>query len=192
MGPRLKGGDPIGRLLRAGVRLFENLRVPYLVVGGLAASLLGEPRFTADVDVDAELKPSDTERLLKAAGTRGFRFRKTQVLADLAQRGAFRLAFGDHHLDVLRASTDLEREAFKRSRRKTVYGIRARFPSPEDLILMKLVAGREQDVLDARAVFLRNRRKLDRGYLTRWAAILSDRGEDLRLYNTLHSWLSGA
>ena len=40
--------------------------MPYLVTGGLAAILYGEPRLTNDVDLVLRLDPGDVERLLAA------------------------------------------------------------------------------------------------------------------------------
>lgn len=47
-------------------RLLEPLRqagIPYMVTGGLAAIVYGEPRLTNDVDIVVRLDPADAERL---------------------------------------------------------------------------------------------------------------------------------
>lgn len=54
-------------------RLLDSLRVPYMVIGGLANAVWGEPRATLDIDVtvwvpDSELP--DTVRRLKIVSER--------------------------------------------------------------------------------------------------------------------------
>ncbi|MBI4412577.1 MAG: hypothetical protein HY541_08850 [Deltaproteobacteria bacterium] len=34
------------------IRFLEKEKVPYFVLGGLAVGVLGEPRFTLDIDLD--------------------------------------------------------------------------------------------------------------------------------------------
>lgn len=189
MGSHPRRRDPLAELFAASTRLLEKLRLPYFVIGGLAASVIGEPRFTGDIDLDVFIKEEDLDELLQQAKSAGFRFNKKTVLSNFAQFGAFRLGRGDLHLDILRASTELENQTMKRARKIRVHGVQADFPSPEDLILLKLVPGREQDLLDARAVLLRHRKRLDVGYLEEWARVLSDEAEDMRIYNTLRGWL---
>ena len=51
------------------VRLLHPLRqagIPYMITGGLAAILYGEPRLTNDVDIVLRLDPGDAERLAAA------------------------------------------------------------------------------------------------------------------------------
>mgnify|MGYP001583415388 FL=1 len=189
MGSPPRNRDSLAGLFAVSTRLFEGLGLPYFVIGGLAASVIGEPRFTGDIDLDVFVHENEVGRLLAKARAAGFRFNKKTVLSNLAQFGTFRLARGGLHLDVLRASTGLEAQALKRVRRIRIHGVQANFPSPEDLILLKLVPGREQDLLDARAVLLRHRKRLDVGYLEKWARALSDEAEDMRIYNTLRGWL---
>ena len=44
----------------------ERLGLPYCVTGSVAASVYGEPRLTADIDVVLLLKTGDLARLLTA------------------------------------------------------------------------------------------------------------------------------
>ncbi len=56
-------------------RLLEPLnstRIPYMVTGGLAAIIYGEPRLTNDVDIVLRLDPRDGERLLAAFPAPGY------------------------------------------------------------------------------------------------------------------------
>ena len=48
-------------LLRSMVSVFERLEVPYLVTGSMATIAYGEPRFTNDIDLVADMKAPHIE-----------------------------------------------------------------------------------------------------------------------------------
>lgn len=151
----------------------------------MAAAVLGEPRFTHDIDIDIVMDPEALPDFLERAKKQGFQVDIETAQSDAKSQGAFRIAGGFFHADFIVASTDLEREAIQRRRRRTLYGVKTYFPTPEDLILLKVIPGRPQDILDAERVARRHRPRLDAAYLRRWSQILSDEAEDLRIYNTV-------
>ena len=59
-------------------------------------------------------------------------------------------------------------------------GIRTRVASPEDLILLKAMAWRLQDIADAEWILLRKGPRIDRDYLQGCAADLAASREDQR------------
>ena len=40
------------------VKCLENLKIPYLITGSIAAMAYGEPRFTNDIDIVADIEES--------------------------------------------------------------------------------------------------------------------------------------
>jgi hypothetical protein len=167
------------------VTFLNNEKYKYLIIGGIAAGTLGEPRVTGDVDVDIVLEQKDIPDFLNKAKKAGFKVSKEKCLRTVEQTGTFQINYGDFHIDFIIASTDLERQAYKRRKTIGLYGIKAFFPTPEDLILFKIIPGRKQDLLDAERVVLRHREKLDMQYLKTWARKLSDQAEDMRIWNEL-------
>jgi hypothetical protein len=90
------------------------LRVPFALVGGLAVSAWGEPRYTRDVDLVVGVESdADAERLLHALSARSY-----EIVAIVEQRRTNRLATArlrraDDHtvlIDLLFASSGIERE----------------------------------------------------------------------------------
>lgn len=77
----------------------------------------------------------------------------------------------------------------RRKRRVRLYNTNAFFPTPEDLILLKIIPGRPQDLLDAETIAQRHRNRLDVKYLESWARRLSDDTEDTRIFHTLQKLL---
>jgi len=98
---------------------------------------------------------------LKKAKKEGFKFSEEKCVKMAKETGVFQINYGDFHIDFIIASIDLEKEAFKRKRIIRLHNIKAFFPTPEDLILLKIISGRPQDLLDAENIVLRHKEKLD-------------------------------
>lgn len=161
----------------------------YFIIGGIAAGILGEPRFTADVDVDIVIDKKDVPGFLGKTTKAGFKVPVKKCLKSAEQVGVFQISFGDYHIDFIIASTDLEEQAYKRRKSIQLHGVKAFFPSPEDLILMKLIPGRDKDLLDAKGVIIRHKGKLDTQYLKTWAMTLCDEAQDMRIWQALNNLL---
>lgn len=140
--------------------------IPAMVIGGQAVLLYGEPRLTRDIDVTLGI---GTERLaavlellpeipLKAlpADLEAF-VQRTMVLPALHEATGIRV-------DLIFSFTPYEQEAIARARPVTVGGQMVRFASPEDVIILKIFAGRPRDLEDA-ATIMRNQPDLDRAYI---------------------------
>lgn len=163
----------------------------YIIIGGIAASIIGEPRVTADIDVDIVINNEDVPDFLDKAAEAGFEVPVKKCIESARQSGVFQIFFGQYHIDFIIASTDLEAAAFDRARTIKLYGIKAFFPSPEDLILLKIIPGRDKDLLDAKSIVLRHKGKLDTSYLETWAIKLCDEAEDMRIWTILKDLLKG-
>ncbi len=50
-------------LLRIVADVFERMRIPYLVTGSVASMFYGEPRFTNDIDLVADVRPEHIKLL---------------------------------------------------------------------------------------------------------------------------------
>jgi len=65
--------------------LLERTGCQWMLIGGVAASLLGKPRFTADVDAVVLIEDKELSKLLKAAKRLGFKAR-IKYAAEFAQK----------------------------------------------------------------------------------------------------------
>lgn len=173
----------LDKLYRKVIGFLNREKVNYIVIGGVAAGTLGEPRVTGDVDIDLSISKKDMADFLSKAKKAGFQFDKNVCKERAKRTGTFQIKYKEFHLDFIIASTDLEREAFKRKKVIRLYNIKAYFPTPEDLILLKVISGRPLDIIDAEKVAIRWSGKLDSKYLESWAQELSDEAENLRIYN---------
>ncbi len=163
------------------VRFLNKENYEYLVIGGIAVGLVGEPRSTGDVDIDILLRPEQLPDFFSKAKQAGFKFQEAECRKQAETTGTFQVRYGDFHVDFIIASIELERQAFKRKRMIKLYDTKAPFPTPEDMILLKIIPGRPQDLVDARGIILRHKGKLDTRYLKSWAQALSDEAQDARI-----------
>lgn len=149
--------------------LLDRYHIPYMIIGGQAVLLYGEPRFSKDVDLTLGLEPTQVGTLLEALKSahiqplvedpQGF-VQTTCVLPCQDPETGFRL-------DFVFSFSDYERQALQRVRRTLVGKTPVAFASVEDLIIHKMVAGRPRDLEDVKGILIKNP-TLDSRYLHRW------------------------
>ena len=167
------------------IDFLEESRSAYVIIGGLAVSLIGEPRITQDIDLILYISEGDIRQFLKKVDEKGFNLNIQKELNRIKRTGTFRFSMGLFHADVILASSTFEDSIFKRKKKIMLVGKKAYFPSPEDLILLKVVVGREKDIFDAKSIVIRHKSKLDRKYMEKWAQKISDEAQDMTVWNRL-------
>ena len=128
----------------------------YLVIGALAVGMLGEARLTRDLDFLLFLSICDLSAFLRQAKQHGLKFDSQAVHQQAIETGAFHLSYRGIPIDCLVASTALEEQMWRRSKKLRLYHRMAHFPSAEDLILLKLLPGRSKDLLDSEGILTRH------------------------------------
>jgi len=171
------------------VTFLNRGKYKYIIIGGIAAGTIGEARATGDVDVDIIISRENIPAFLEKAAKAGFKVSKKRCLESAEQTGVFQINCEDFHVDFVIASTNVETSAFERAQVRKLYGIKAFFPTPEDMILLKIIPGRDKDLLDAKNIVLRHKGKLDTRYLKTWATKLCDEAQDMRIWNILNGLL---
>ena len=135
-------------------RLLDKSGCQWMIIGGVAASLLGKPRLTADVDAVALIEDKELPDLLKAAKSIGFKTRISDAM-EFAQKNRVLLlkhAKTGINVDLSLGLLPFEKEAIKRSKRFKIANIAFNLPTPEDLIIFKAVAHRPRDIEDIREI----------------------------------------
>ena len=174
---------------RFAFRFLEGQGTRYLVIGGLAVVAVGEPRTTADADAIVFISPAEAESLVGRAAEGGFDVRTEVELERLATTGTMRFRRGRFQIDLITASLPFEETAYGRASVHELFGIRLPFPSPEDLILLKVLAGRDKDMLDAAGIIRRHGERLDVDYLERTLLPICELAEDMAPWNRLRRLL---
>ena len=135
-------------------RLLARFDDQGVVIGGVAASLLGRPRLTADVDVVMILSIENLPHLMAEAAEEGLVPRIADAEA-FARRHRVLLLRHDASgigVDISLGMLPFEVEAVERSIIHEVGSVAIRLPTPEDLIIFKAVAHRPKDLLDIQAI----------------------------------------
>lgn len=154
-------GSPLTSLIPA-IRALCNLltvsRVPGALIGGVAASLQGQARATEDIDVLLRLDERTLEPFLDLAMAQGFKPRIPDAVA-FARRSAVLLL--EHEasrvgVDLTISRLPFDSEAIDRARLVVIDDLRFSVVSPEDLIIMKAIAHRPQDLQDIQSVVCAN------------------------------------
>jgi hypothetical protein len=146
-------------------RLLARARVEYAVIGAHAVNAWLEPRLTADVDVTIEAGPEAIRRVKQVFEEEGFTASREQG-AELPSGPDFvRLTSADEEVvvELQAAKTGFQREVIRRA---TGSGLKV--ATPEDLIVMKLIANRAKDRADLDGLV--RLAGIDWAYVERWAA----------------------
>jgi len=165
----MKGIDEAARDF---IGLFERLEITYAVMGGLAVRAHALPRPTFDVDFTIAISREALPALYQATEVLGYVVSEAQTKGRVDQvQGLavvkFQWYVGERAVDVFLAETPFQVQMLQRARREQV-GLQALIVSPEDLILLKLIAGRPKDRVDiADILFIQG--TLDHNYLRQWA-----------------------
>lgn len=160
---------PLLAALRDLVAWLQATHVPGAIIGGVAASLLGRPRVTRDIDAVVLLDEKDWVPFLGTGMQLGFVPRLSDPLgfAHTARVLLVRHKSSGIDIDIAFGALPFEEEAISRAVWRDIGGISLPLPVPEDLIIMKAVAHRPRDMADIESI-LDAHPKLDRRRVRRW------------------------
>jgi hypothetical protein len=162
-----------------------------IVIGGVAASLLGKPRLTADVDAVLLVSTDDLPRLIQAAAQEGLSPRIADAEAFARRNRVLLLRHQDTGIDVdiSLGMLSFEVEAVERSVLYALGDVSVRLPTPEDLIIFKAVAHRPKDLADIQAI-LASHPNLDRARIKDWMRQFAQALDMPELWDDIAPWLS--
>ena len=146
----------------------DEAGIPYMVVGGQAVLLYGEPRLTKDIDITLGVTLESLGKVLALAQHNALNplvdpetfTRRTLVLPCQDQQTGIRV-------DFIFSFSPYEAQALERVRMVKMGSVQVKFASPEDLIIHKVIAGRPRDLEDVKSVLIKNP-KIDLTYVRQW------------------------
>lgn len=157
------------QLLEAIALALDAQGLPYMLIGGQAVLLYGEPRLTQDVDITLGIGPERLGDLLEMVHQLKWQVlvedvqafvRKTLVLPCIEPQTGVRV-------DFILSFSPYERQAINRARRVLIGNADVCFAAVEDLIVHKVIAGRPRDLEDVQNVLIKNP-GLDVAYIREW------------------------
>jgi hypothetical protein len=171
--------NPLFAAAREAQQVFRKKRWRFCIIGGLAVVRWGEPRATRDVDISLLTGFGKEEKFLdhlltvfegRMPDARQFAL-ENRVLLCQASNGV--------PLDIALAAFPFEEQVIARaSRFRFAPGVQLVTASAADLVVLKAIAGRDQDWVDVAGIVTRQGKQLDWEYVIRELTPLCELQED--------------
>lgn len=167
-------------LLRHVCELLDRLGVAYMVTGSQATIAYGEPRFTNDIDIVADLNPATLELFCDGFPEDDFYLSRLAAEEAVNRRGMFNVIHPCSGLKIdviIPAAMAYDRQRLARAQRvKVAEDYEALFTTAEDIILKKLdwhrQGGGDRHLRDIAGILKVRRARLDFDYLDQHARLL--------------------
>jgi len=158
-------------LLKRIARELNKQSIPYMIIGGQAVLLYGEPRLTKDIDITLGLTVDGLGQIKNI--TKVLRLKnlvddvddfvqKTMVFPVVDERSGIRV-------DFIFSFSSYEKQAIDRAREIVLGRTKVKFASLEDVVIHKIVAGRARDLEDIKSILLKNP-DYNLHYIEKWLA----------------------
>jgi hypothetical protein len=163
----------------------ERAEIPYMIIGGQAVLLYGEPRLTRDIDITLGVNIDRLGAILAVAeclslkplpaDTAAF-VQQTMVLPTMDEVTGIRV-------DFIFSYTPYECQAIQRAKKVKILDQDVCFAAIEDLIIHKIFAGRPRDIEDVRSVLMKNT-AFDRTYIEKWLSVFDASSDEKNFLST--------
>lgn len=141
------------------LELCNKYELKYLITGGYAVSIHGNPRSTKDIDVCIEMSEMNASKMVQVINDFGFSSLKLEKEDFLKKDSITQLGFPPLRIDIL---NDLDgvpfEQAWQNKKSISFENVRINFIGYNDLIIVKQKAGRPQDIADVEKLTKRNNR----------------------------------
>jgi predicted nucleotidyltransferase len=164
--------NPLIQSLKELCLFLDDAGMKYALVGGLAVGIWAAPRATVDIDFLISLRREDSGLLsqrLKDSNSFLFIHESPMTFKKISLLRATLKSNPDISVDFLFADDEFKQEVLKRSTAVPIHGFSVMIPTPEDLILLKLISSRPQDKLDAEKIREMQAGRLDMEYIRMWS-----------------------
>jgi predicted nucleotidyltransferase len=155
------------RLLKKIALQLRKASIPYMVIGGQAVLLYGEPRLTRDIDITLGMGVDGLDKvkkIIKAIGLKSLVEKefveRNLVLPIIDKKSGIRV-------DFIFSFSPYEKQAIERAKDIKLGRSLVRFASLEDVVIHKVIAGRARDLEDVKSILLKNL-GYDLVYIEKW------------------------
>jgi hypothetical protein len=157
------------RLLKRIAIQLKKGAIPYMVIGGQAVLLYGEPRLTRDIDITLGMGVNGLDKIKKIIKAIGLKIlvekerefvERNMVLPTIDKKSGIRV-------DFIFSFSSYARQAIERGKDIKLGRTLVKFASLEDVVIHKVIAGRARDLEDVKSILLKNP-KYDSVYIEKW------------------------
>jgi len=147
----------------------DSKSIPYMIIGGQAVLLYGEPRLTKDIDVTLGVDIDKLDELLNSIKKIDL-LPLPEYIEDFVGK-TFVLPVKDLitsiRVDFIFSKTSYEAQAIKNSNKIKIKDSFVKFARLEDVIIHKIFAGRPRDLEDIKSILIKNP-DFDKNYIKKW------------------------
>ena len=170
--------------------VFNRTSAQWYVFGAQAAIVHGAARLTADVDITVMLGNQPIENLIQVLKEEGFDVCVPDVLILVEHSRVLPVIHSKSKIpvDIVLGGPGLEEQFMQRAQQHDLDGVMVPIAISEDVIAMKILAGREKDLADALAIIMAQGKRLDLFTIRSTLELLEkalDRGDLLRTLDEL-------
>ncbi len=131
------------------IALLNLNKVKYLVVGGYALALHGNPRYTKDMDIWISIHPDNAKNILNTLREFGFSQLDLSEQDFLIPGNVIQLGYPPHRIDILTQATGVDfEECYKTKISLEIDDLSINFIDIKGLKKNKQAVGRLQDLAD--------------------------------------------
>jgi len=167
------------------VKFLENNNIQYMLIGGIANSIYGEPRYTLDIEIKIKLNfgneiksfISDISKEFTVIPENPYEFFKSTMVLPLESDGI--------KIDIVVAGLSFETDSLNRAVTKNFQNIAVKVCTAEDLIIHKAISEREKDWLYIESIIKKRRQTLDWDFFIDTIKQLSEWLSDNEIYERI-------
>ena len=157
------------KLLKRTAEELNKQNIPYMIIGGQAVLIYGEPRLTKDIDIALGISVEELQKIKRLVETLRLNplvedidefVKKTMVFPVLDNKSGIRI-------DFIFSFSIYESQAIKRAKEIKLGKTGVRFASLEDVVIHKVISGKPRDIEDVKSVLLKNP-DYDNHYKKKW------------------------
>lgn len=163
------------KALKEIIGVLEKENIDHCLFGGLAMQVYKRIRATRDIDLMVSIVSQRIPEFIHQIEKAGFNFDKKRGIIKLNNFELLRFIYTDEDtnfeifIDLVSSTTEFQKQILNRKTKADFLGIMVNIASLEDLILLKLLADRPIDFLDAQYLFEENKKEIGKDYLKTWA-----------------------
>ena len=159
--------SPLISLFRDLNTVFEQVSSRWYVFGAQAAIIHGGARLTADVDVTVMYGNRNPDDLLTKLKANNFSVRPDNPVELIENTRILPVihSISGIPVDIVFGGPGLEEEFILRTRHYDIEGVKVPVVSAEDLVVMKILSGREKDLDDVSSIITAQLENLDLDFI---------------------------